>query len=256
MTTAVLIKSPVNPLSYPELLYRPARVDILFATPDVQPNRGDINDFCVTLYSDDGSDEHNPSIQVGTCYLCIAISFISSSRPLLLHTISQLAAPLLIGNADPTKLLSTIRGVWWQIDLTNAGWPLLSPVTYYWVAVTPCSPLTMTTQAGRTYNGALWVGNDDRTGNVAGPAVIDDNLFRGRQIISQRFDGDTTFGANTANAVNFNKGALSWGKIPAAQYTNWDTVKQTYVRYGIQLLGWQVQPPSTLSREFESHLNI
>ena len=239
VTTAVLIKSPVSPQD--GLVYRPSRVDLLFSTPGTQAGRVSISDFCVTLYSDDGSVEHSPSIQVrpGTSFF-LFMTFL---------VILQLASPFLIGNSDPTKTLTSVRGVWWQIDLSSANWPLLSPATYYWVAVTPCSPLTMTTQDGLTYNGAVWVGTDDRTGSIPGPAILDDNLFRARQISSQRFDQDAAFGANTLAAVNFNKGALSWDNLPSSQYTNW-AMTTTYVRYGIQLVGWQVSRPSTLSREY------
>ena len=64
VTTAVLIKSPANPDLYPQLLYRPSRVDLLMFTWAPQPSRAGIADFYVTLYSDDGSDAHHPAIQV------------------------------------------------------------------------------------------------------------------------------------------------------------------------------------------------
>ena len=64
VATAVLIKSPANPEAFPNLVYRPTRVDLLMSTPDSQASRAGLSDFFVTLYSDDGSDQHNPAIQV------------------------------------------------------------------------------------------------------------------------------------------------------------------------------------------------
>jgi len=64
VTTAVMVKTPANPADYPQLVYRPSRLDLLMFTPDPQPGRLGISDFCVTLSSDDGSDEHNPGVQV------------------------------------------------------------------------------------------------------------------------------------------------------------------------------------------------
>lgn len=64
VATAVIFKSPDNPPDYPQLLYRVSRVDILMFTPDAQPGRAGISDFCMSLYSDDNSTEHNPAVQV------------------------------------------------------------------------------------------------------------------------------------------------------------------------------------------------
>ena len=60
----MLIKSPDNPVAFPFLVYRPSRVDVLMATTSAQALRKGLSDFYVTLYSDDGSDEHNPAVQV------------------------------------------------------------------------------------------------------------------------------------------------------------------------------------------------
>ena len=142
------------------------------------------------------------------------------------------------------------RAAWYPIDISAAGWPLLSPSTYYWVAVTPCSPLALTTQNGRLYNGAVWasVGNN----SLLPPFIRNDpNLFTARQIISERFPGDSTFGANTAAAVNKNRNALAWGAFSPPEYTNWAAPlnANNATRYGIQVLGWQQFPPATVSSE-------
>jgi len=59
--------------------------------------RSSISDFFVTLYSDDGSSEHNPAL--------------------------QLAAPYSM--SIQTALLQVQRGVWFEQDITLAGWPCL-----------------------------------------------------------------------------------------------------------------------------------
>jgi hypothetical protein len=61
VATAVLIKSPSNTAWN----YRPTRVDVLFAAKAPQPSRPvGMSDFLLTLYSDDGSTDHNPGVQV------------------------------------------------------------------------------------------------------------------------------------------------------------------------------------------------
>jgi hypothetical protein len=65
VTTAVLIRSPANLAGDPvNWKYRPIRVDLLLFTKALQATRAGISDFLVTLYADDDTPEHNPSIQV------------------------------------------------------------------------------------------------------------------------------------------------------------------------------------------------
>ena len=64
VATAVLVKSCANPDDLPDLVYRPSRVDLLMASRDSQPSRTGIADFFVVLFADDGSEEHNPGVQV------------------------------------------------------------------------------------------------------------------------------------------------------------------------------------------------
>ena len=159
----------------------------------------------------------------------------------------QLAPPFLM--SGQTAPLPSTRANWYQVDITTAGWPLMSPSSYYWVAVTPGSPLTMTTQGGYTYNGAVWAGTDDTKNPATTGSAGEPLLYKGRQFISERFPGDSQFGGNTAAAVNLNKGLLSWGtQTGSSQYTNWAAAPyNSTIRYGIQVLGWQVFPPATLS---------
>ena len=151
--------------------------------------------------------------------------------------------------SSQTTPLTSVRASWYQVDISAAGWPLLSPDTYYWVVVTPCSPLTMTTQNNNVYNGAVWVGFDDRLNSLTSVDAGDNGVFRGRQYLSERFPGDSTYGANTPAAVIRNRDLLSWGtQTGNPQYTNWAAAPyNSTVRYGVQLLGWQVYPPASLS---------
>ena len=63
VATAVLIKSCANPVLYPDLVYRPTRIDLLLYTQDNQGGRS-VGDFYVTLFADDGTETHNPAVQV------------------------------------------------------------------------------------------------------------------------------------------------------------------------------------------------
>jgi hypothetical protein len=58
--TAVLIRSPASPVNGP---YKPTRVDVLLYKRAFT-RRNFVTDFYVTLYSDDGTSEHNPAGQV------------------------------------------------------------------------------------------------------------------------------------------------------------------------------------------------
>jgi hypothetical protein len=109
----------------------------------------------------------------------------------------------------------------------------------------------LTTQNGRLYNGAVWasVGNS----SLLPPFISSDPiLFTARQIISERFAGDATFGANTVAAVNKNRNALAWGQLNAPEFKNWAAPPNTNnaTRYGVQLLGWQQFPPATVSSAY------
>jgi hypothetical protein len=157
----------------------------------------------------------------------------------------QLAPPFLA--STQIRALTTTRASWYQVDITGAGWPLMSSDSYYWVAVTPCSPLSPTTQGNKRYNGAVWAGIDDLITPPIGQAASDPSLFKGRQLISQRFAGDAAFTANQPAAVPVGRDAINWGATsPASRYTNWEGEGST-IRYGIQILGWQVNPPASLS---------
>jgi hypothetical protein len=186
VTTAVLIKSPANLPGDPAWGYRPVRVDLLFMQqPNQAPNRI-CTDFYVTLYSDDGTSTHNP--------------------------LQQLAAPYLLQSLIP---LRTFQARWLQNDIKQAGWPILTAETYYWVAVSPSVPLTMPPRVPggpkTVYNGAIWngvTGNAGRPGSPSEPffpAFISDdaNLFTGRELISERKAHDSPFYANTTAAVSF-----------------------------------------------------
>jgi len=169
----------------------------------------------VTLYDDDNSTgTHTPGNRLTTPYQITVTAF-----------------PLL-----------TNKGQWYQQDISTAGWPHLLGTTYYWVALTPAAPVSM---ANGQYNGVVWVGFDDTTPNVnlIGQYTGDDNVFKARQLTSQRTAADSAFYANTPAAVNFLASQQQWSSVPFAnvRYTDFDAAG-SHVRYGIQLTGFQVSP--------------
>ncbi len=235
VTTAVLVKTPTNIVGDPAWAYRPTRVDVLFMQ---QPNQAPFRvctDFLVTLYADDGSTDHNPAQQLTVPYL-------------------------LTGSTG----LVTFRAVWLQNDITQAEWPILTAQTYYWVAVTPSTPLTMPPLVpggpNTLYNGAVWSGINTNVarpsdGSLILPGFIrnDPYLFTGRELVSERAAFDPVFMANQPDAVTFLSTAENWPTVPNAdtRFTNWQATGSN-VRYGIQIIGWQVTPSNTPSMSCES----
>ena len=240
VSTAVLIKTPANRIGDPNWAYRPTRVDLLMYGNPNQATRS-INDFFVTLFSDDGSDVHNPSEQLSTPW------------------------PI---NAQSNPLLS-YRAIWYQQDIRQAGWPIMPEKTYYWVVVTPGSPLTMPFP-NTQYNGALWSGiSQDQPKSMTDPSFLlppiirnDPYIFTGRELVSQRFASDSVFGANKQAAVDFLANPSNWAasiNSSSPRFTNFYVSPPppgstpSRVRYGVQVLGWQVTPSNTPSptRELE-----
>lgn len=235
MSQAVLIKSCDNPPGYPTLVYRPSRIDVLLFVKDGAYTRNP-SDFFVTLYSDDGSAAHNPLWQVGA-----TTRMSNSFHPsyCLVASVLQLAAPYkMTGRTAP---LQATRGTWYQHDITAAGWPIMKPSTYYWIVLTPSTPLALTTQASGKYNGALWSGILDTTAPLNAATLADPHVFKARRLTSERFKNDALFQASTNAGVNVLKNATNWGAsgIDQRRVTSYGA---SNVRYGIQLLGWQVQP--------------
>ena len=225
VSTAVLVRTPASGAGGLTWGYRASRVDLLMAGPSGLGVTRGIADFFVTLFSDDGSAAHNPAAQLSSPYL-----------------LSAQTAPLL-----------TFRASWYQQDISSAGWPLLSADTYYWIVVTPGSPLTM---PNGQYNGALWSGiSASQTSPFDGSQVIppsilnDPVVFTARELTSERFQGDYSFGAGTVAAVSFLAGSSYWPSAPNAipRFTNFAVSPPNGqpLRYGVQLIGWQVPPSSS-----------
>ena len=178
----------------------------------------------------------SPGASCGLSGLC---KYIHPCHPCSL----QLAPPLLM--ASLTNPLTTTRGSWYQQDVTGAGWPILNASTYYWVAVTPSVPLTMTAQGGGVYNGARWVGLNDAVNPVPAVAATDPHIFKGRQIVSQRFRGDSLYIATSPTAAAWIASQPSWQTL-GTRFTDWD-LGNSSVRYGVQLLGWQIWPTPSVT---------
>jgi hypothetical protein len=161
----------------------------------------------------------------------------------------QVAAPFSLANQNDA-IFGDIRGVWVQIDVTSAGWPLLQSDTYYWVVLTPGATITVSNGG---YNGALWVGINQTLAPFL-PVTItrDPDLFTARQLSSARFVGDSAFCSSTTAAVNFVGKSTNWPRVVNAskRFTNWRAVRGSAMRYGLQLIGWEATPslsPSTSS---------
>ena len=209
--TAVLIRTsrniPTDPVNW---IYRPMRVDVLLAANAILSDQVRITSFDVTLYADDGSSNHNPA--------------------------AQLAAPL---RMTVNNNLAVVRGTWFQQDVSTAGWPNLDANTYYWIAVTPATTIPF---ANGQYNGAVWVGLDDTISPNLPPTYAGDTgVFKARQIVSQRFANDALFAANSASAVTFMNSDQPWANAGNGRFTDFASAGSN-VRYGIQLLGWQISP--------------
>ena len=209
VATAVLVKTPVLPAGVSSNAgYAPTRVDVLLFVRAIIPLRSSIADFYVTLYSDDGTATHNPSQQMAPPY-----------------SLAGQATPLQIG-----------RGVWYQQDITQASWPVLTPNTYYWVVLTPGTPLSLF--GAGTVNGAIWGGLDDSINPLPVQALNDPHIFKGRQLVSITGPTDTAFGSMQPASVSFLQSALNWPSVPSAssRFTNWASAGSR-VRYGVQIIG-------------------
>lgn len=241
-TTAVLIKTPATQSGQPAWTYRPSRVDVLLFLVAGQSRRT-VVDFFLTLYADDGSAARSPGIQVRQRRRRRARrADRCSHRPPSLSPCPQLSVPWSLRTVVTS--LSSVRGTWVQVDVSGAGWPILSPNTYYWVVLTPGSPLSLASGNG-VYDGVLWSGISDAPGSPLPSSVVADrNLFTGRQLVSQSLSGDATFGANTAAAVAFLQGSTAWAGYGAPRYTNWQA-SGSRVRYGIHVVGYLATPSAT-----------
>jgi len=135
----------------------PVRCDILLYKAPGQA-RDLITDLFLTLYSDDGTEEHNPGLQVR---LCISVIL---CKPTYAFFFLQLSAPLsLAAYTSPTLL--TFRAVWYQIVVNNpaqAGWwPTLNASAMYWAVVSPGDPTKLNlgaTNNNLPFNGVVWAG--------------------------------------------------------------------------------------------------
>jgi hypothetical protein len=102
--------------------------------------------------------------------------------------------------SSQTAPLNNARAIWYQQDVSTAGWPIMNADSYYWVVVTPGSPLTIT---NGQYNGAIWQGIDSTYNPVPPITNSDPIVFSGRQLISERARGDSAFGSSAPASVNF-----------------------------------------------------
>ena len=189
-------------------------MDVLLYLLPGQARTG-VADFYVALYADDGSAAHAPGQQIGS--------------------------PWSLSNA--TGAFSAAHATWLQVDVSGAGWPALSQAAYYWVGLLPGAPLPLSTSSNAQYDGALWCGASDESGAL--PAdLTSGGLFTARQLVSQRFGNDRTFGSAQAASVSFLQGASGWASVTfaASRFLDW-AAAGSHVRYGLQVVGVPVLPP-------------
>ena len=242
--TAVLFQTPAgdgNP-------FTPVRCDLfLFKSAGQTQNFLQDSGLTLSVYADGGSDAHFPGAVVGSrarvakhgFYHEVALLFARRS-PLL-----QLSQPLALSDA---KALLTYRSNWYQITVVGTGattdWPILKSSTYYWAVLAPSNPTLLGFTTQYPFNGPLWGGIDISVTSIPAGASSSSPLFTARELNSQRFAGDTQFGAKTQAGVDFVLKSKNWGSLPSNQVVNW-AAAQSNIRYGIQVLGWQVNPTPT-----------
>jgi hypothetical protein len=137
-----------------------------------------------------------------------------------------------------------MRSLWTSIDVTKAGWPVLAGGTYYWVALTPGTTLTL---PNGQFNGVMWTGIY-ATAGLPPSTTSDPNLFTGRELSSQRFATDAAFSSTSVASLALVTNTTTWAAVPstASRYKNWQATGSN-IRYGIQIIGWQVTPSNTPS---------
>jgi hypothetical protein len=160
----------------------------------------------------------------------------------------QLTAPRLM-SSQKTPLVTT-RGIWYQEDVSGPGrtaWPLLQANTYYWLVVAPSTTLAL---PNGQFNGAVWAGMDPTVHPLPPAYSGDAHVFTARQLTSECRSGDVANGAQSASAAAFIRSARDWSTVAcaSARFTNWKVnpgrgAGTTPVRYGVQVVGWQVGPP-------------
>lgn len=220
VATGVLLQAPAALPGQLAWTYALARIDLLLAITAGQ-NRSGVADFFVSLYADSGDA--------------------AAPGPGLL-----LAAPWSLANASTT--FSDARPSWVKVDVSGAGWPALAQGVYFWVVLSPGSPLPIRVPRpsgglGPAYNGVVWSGINASSGLLPPAVAADRNLFTGRQLVSERFAADAAFGSTARASVAFLLGASDWAGVANAstRYTNW-AASGSVVRYGVQVLGWQIAP--------------
>ena len=212
-STAVLFRAPPAQYGQPAWAFSASRLDLLLYIAPGQARSG-VADLYVTLFADDGSAARAPGAQIGS--------------------------PWSLANSHAT--FSASGATWLQVDVSGAGWPVLSPGTYAWLALST-GWASETISDGGAFDGVVWAGLTTTTSGPLPAELTSGGLFTARQLVSQRFYGDTAFGAGTAAAVSFLQGASGWASVTnaATRYRNW-AASGSAVRYGLQVTGWQVTP--------------
>ena len=253
--TGVMFQTPVGN----GLPFVPTRCDVLLFKQGGPAAPTYPDGYYLSLYADDGSAAHNPGVRVRRSRLsgsprCTKTPSVAPARP---SSRLQLSAPLQLSAANlfpvtTPKALLTYRSNWYQIPVTGTGattdWPQLAAGTNYWAVLSPGTTLTFSQPY--PWNAALWGGIDITTTAGGGGANVradntGGNLFTARELHSSRFAGDTTYQANKQAAVNFVQNTNNWASVDSRQFTNWQKQGSGNIRYGLQVIGWNVNPTNT-----------
>ncbi len=160
--------------------------------------------------------------------------------------------------------LLSYRAIWYQINI-NGFWPLLKELTYYWVVVTPKVLINLQfevpAQGINRYNGVIWSGLDITKNPLPSDSLSDPLVFSAREMRSSM--GPADFAVNnqpqSTAAVSFLQSVVNWranwGTSP--RFTNWAKLGSN-IRYGIQVIGFQLPPSSTptATSEFTKYVTL
>jgi hypothetical protein len=148
----------------------------------------------------------------------------------------------------------TYRATWYQQDVTAFNWPQLNQSTYYWIVISPTTPLSITNQVaiqGPKFQGIIWSGIDSGKTPSSVPPLsrTDPNVFTARVLRSQTGPGDSANACNKAAAINFINGAIAttntqgWAAYAGSRLGDWQADPAgSRIVYGMQVLGFLVVP--------------
>ena len=153
-----------------------------------------------------------------------------------------------------TTPLLTYRAIWDHPDI-SAFWPMLQQDTYYWVVLSPTTPLSISASSHPSlpaprFNGAIWMGINSLVSPIPPICETDNTVFTARMLRSQTGPGDAVNASATAAGLRFINSAVSttagWTNLPSAasRLKNWQS-SGSAIKYGLQVIGFLQAPTTT-----------